>query len=159
MRRVKQSAGGKARGRMKRAMRGKRGALEEMESSVDRDVETGFIEECDRLRRRYLLPMEVCGGCGGKRRCARCGGEGGRQGLLGFAKCRDCKGSGVCRGCLRVAQRVLDTLELAERYAGARLVGGGETEEEFRAVLRELGVTLEEAGMLQRIVNVATRRI
>jgi hypothetical protein len=154
--RVKRRAHGKARGRMKRAMRGKRGALEELGGSVDRDVETGFVEECDRLRRRYGLPAERCRTCGGRKRCARCTGEGGKPGLLGFSKCRECKGSGVCRGCLRVAQAVLDKLELAERYAGMRAVAGGESHDEFQALLRELGVTLEEAAMLQRIVNVAS---
>jgi hypothetical protein len=153
---VKRRAQGKARGRMKRAMRGKRGAFESLGDGVDRDVETGYIEECDRLRRRYRLGPKRCGDCGGRRRCARCGGEGGKQGLLGFSTCKQCKGSGVCRGCLRLAQEVIETLELAERYAGARAVGGGESHDEFQALLRELGIGLEEAALLQRIVNTAS---
>ena len=157
MRRVKVSAEGKVRGRMKRAMRGKRGALEEMESSVDRDVESGFLGECDRLRRKYGLRTEKCEDCAGKRRCAKCKGEGGKQGLFGFSKCRDCKGTGVCRGCLRQAQSVLDLLARAEQYAGMRSVAGGESPEEFRAVMKKMGVSLQEAAVLQQILNIALR--
>jgi hypothetical protein len=158
MRRVKEGAQGKARDRMRRAMKGKKGALEEMESSVDRDVETGFVEECDRLRRKYGLRAERCEECGGKKRCPKCSGEGGKQGLLGFSKCRECKGSGVCRGCLRQAQAVLDLMAAAERYAGMRGVSGGESPEEFQALLRRLGITIDEAAVLQQILNVALNK-